>query len=51
MAEPKYKFGIEFYKLYDYWSLGIIFEQEQILIGLLKWKLAICKVVDWSGDE
>lgn len=48
MSEPKYKFGIEFYRLQDYWSFGIIYEQEQIVIGLIKWKLVIGKVDDWS---
>ena len=51
MSEPKYKFGIEFYRLYDYWSFGIIYEQEQIVIGLIKWKLVIGKIDDWSNNE
>ena len=49
MTEPKYKFGIEFYRLHDYWSIGVLYEQEQLVIGLIAWKLVIGKVTDWSA--
>ena len=49
MVESKYKFGVAFYRLYDYWSLGIVFEDNKLTISLFKWKLEIGMIYD-SGD-
>ena len=48
MIKPKYRFSFRFFKLIDYWSLGIICEQEQFTIGLIKWKFTITRLTDWS---
>lgn len=41
MGQPKRKFRISFYKLHDYWSIGILYEQEILTFGFIKWKLSI----------
>lgn len=51
MIEPKYKIGIEFYKLHDYWSLGVSYGanvEHQLSIMLFKWQINIGRVVDRS---